>query len=215
MKKCSVCQKVKSYNEFYSQEKRNINGENYTYYRPDCKECAKEKATKRQIENREETIKYKREWYKQNRERQIELMKIWNANNLEFVRQYQSDWQKNNPDKLKVYRRNHRKHGIKKGEWVDCKKYFNNECAYCGLSLEEHFITFKGEVKLGDFHKEHVFHNGKNDLSNCVPSCKSCNVKKHTYSLEEWFCISESFNQERLDKIILWLTEDHKQYISK
>ena len=68
----------------------------------------------------------------------------------------------------------------------ELKKYFNNECAYCGLPLSEHYFTRKGVTKLGDFHKEHVDHEGLNDLSNCVPSCSECNSEKNKKIFEKW-----------------------------
>jgi len=32
-------------------------------------------------------------------------------------------------------KRYHKKHKISNKEWLDCKKYFNYQCAYCGISL--------------------------------------------------------------------------------
>lgn len=128
------------------------------------------------------------------------------------------DWQLNNPDKLKQYHElySNKKHKISTKEWVACKKYFDNECAYCGLPLSEHYFTRLGITKLGDFHKEHVDCNGSDDLGNCVPSCKSCNTSKNTYELEEWYSEDTTrFNQERLDKIHKWLNEDYKLYIQE
>ncbi len=102
-----------------------------------------------------------------------------------------------------------RTHSISNEEWEDCKKYFNYECAYCGLSVKDHYITFNEEERLGDFHKEHVDHEGENDLSNCVPSCKSCNSRKWEHDFNEWYTENnEVYSIERLSKIIKWLEED-------
>jgi hypothetical protein len=125
-------------------------------------------------------------------------------------------WQQDNKDKIKQYQENRKQHGehkITKKEWESCKKYFNNQCAYCGLPLEEHYIFYKGERRLGDFHKEHVDHEGSNDLSNCIPSCKNCNSSKHDIKLENWYTeTNQRFSKERLDKIHKWLNEDYKLY---
>jgi hypothetical protein len=72
---------------------------------------------------------------------------------------------------------------------------------------------FAGELKLTDFHKEHVLHDGANDLSNCIPSCKTCNSSKHTENLEVWYTKDKSiFSKDRLNRIHKWLNEDWKLY---
>jgi len=131
---------------------------------------------------------------------------------------YQKEYQNNNPDKMKKYseKRRHKNHKINKTEWENCKKYFDCKCAYCGLPLSEHYFTRKGVTKLGDFHREHVDHEGNSDLSNCVPSCGSCNDQKWKFTLDEWYNENNpKFSQERLDKVIKWITEDYKQYIEE
>jgi hypothetical protein len=124
-------------------------------------------------------------------------------------------WQQNNPDKIKDYREKHGEHRMSSQEWKDCKEYFNNECAYCGLPVDKHYNRFKGEMRLTDFHKEHVDHQGANDLSNCIPSCKACNSSKHTEKLEDWYSRQAFYNEEKLDKIHNWLNEDYKLYIKE
>ena len=121
------------------------------------------------------------------------------------------EWIKNNPDKLKGYVANHQSHNITKKEWEYCKQYFNYECAYCGLPLSEHYRKYKGERIKSDFHKEHVDHNGTNDLSNCIPSCTSCNSQKWKFELDTFYNESNgNYTQERYDKIKQWLNEDYK-----
>jgi hypothetical protein len=121
------------------------------------------------------------------------------------------EWIKNNPDKLKEYIANHQSHNITKKEWEYCKQYFNYECAYCGLPLSEHYRKYKGERIKSDFHKEHVDHNGTNDLSNCIPSCTSCNSQKWKFELDTFYNESNgNYTQERYDKIKQWLNEDYK-----
>lgn len=69
-----------------------------------------------------------------------------------------------------------------------------------------------GELKNIDLHKEHVDDSGANDLSNCIPSCQSCNSSKHIFDFETWYRKYEHFNEKRLHKIIKWLVEDYKHY---
>jgi hypothetical protein len=129
------------------------------------------------------------------------------------------EWQRNNPEKVKEYskeREQNKKHKINEYEWLLCKEYFNNCCAYCGLPVEQHYYTRKGITKQGDFHKEHVDHLGSNDLSNCVPACKSCNTSKHTATLDEWYNENNpNFTYYRLNKILKWLNEDYQLYLGK
>jgi hypothetical protein len=107
-----------------------------------------------------------------------------------------------------------KKHEITKNEWENCKNYFNYRCAYCGLAIEEHYIIYNGILKLGDFHRDHADDEGRNDLSNCIPACKSCNTSKSNKDLLEWYDVdNDNFNTERLFKINKWLNEDYLKYI--
>lgn len=127
-------------------------------------------------------------------------------------------WIDNNKDKMQKYNqdRQHKNHKINKTEWENCKRYFDYKCAYCGLSLSEHYYTRKGVTKLGDFHKEHVDHEGSSDLSNCIPSCGSCNDQKWKFGIDEWYNENNpNFTEERYTKIFKWLTEDYKQYVEE
>lgn len=54
-------------------------------------------------------------------------------------------------------------------------------------------------------HKEHVDHEGANDLSNCIPACKTCNSHKWEFDMESWYRNYEHFSEERLNKIKEWL----------
>jgi len=174
-------------------------------------------------------IKIAKQWAKDNKERHNELnRKAFKENrwNIKNIRRENSkkrrengkhdEWLLKNPDKMKIYNQNrqHKNHNIRKTEWNNCKEYFNNECAYCGLPLSQHYYTRNGITKLGDFHKEHVDHKGSNNLSNCVPSCGSCNDHKWKFDFEEWYNLeNKKYSQERYDKIIKWLTDDYKLYI--
>jgi hypothetical protein len=126
------------------------------------------------------------------------------------------EWQQNNKDKVKEYgeKRQHKKHNIKKKEWKFCKEYFGFKCAYCNLPIEEHWIKYR-VVKLGDFHKEHVDHFGANDLSNCVPSCKTCNSSKWEFKFEDWYPQQEFYSKENYDKIVKWITVDYKKFVTQ
>jgi len=213
-KKCTKCGELKSLDDFYSQKKKRADGNEYIYYRPDCKECTKNNSIEWQNNNSERYMEKHRKTNQAYRRRNIEFVR-----NIERYRRENGlvdQWREQNKDKLKTYNSQHSKHNITENEWSSCKKYFNNRCAYCGISIDSHYIKFNGEIRNGDFHREHVDYNGSDDLSNCVPSCKVCNSRKNTYSLEEWFEINDrGFTKERLDKVRRWLDDDYKLYIEK
>ncbi|WP_053434793.1 HNH endonuclease [Sporosarcina globispora] len=207
MKLCSDCKLEKSVDDFYSQEKYSKRKGKYIYYQPYCKNCATLRVLK---------------WEDNNRERKNARMKKWSSKpeNIPTLRRNQKnyrmrgkqlEWQRNNKDKLREYnkKREEKIHKITDQEWNACKNYFNNECAYCGMTYTEH----KNQHNQ-DLHREHVEPEGKDDLSNCIPSCKNCNSSKGTKLINEWYNISnKKFSVERLTAINKWLNEDYKKYM--
>ena len=181
---------------------------------PYCKRCNVRKTVKYQRENKERTRKYNKENIKKESVRE---RRHGYVTDRRYSEKYK-EWQLNHPDKIKEYRLNreqNKTHKINSKEWTSCKEYFDNECADCGLPLDKHFNMFAGEIKLTDFHREHVNHSGENDLSNCVPSCKGCNSSKGTHILEEWYIRQKFYSKEKLDKIYKWLNEDYELYIQE
>ncbi len=211
-KTCSICNIDKSIDDFYYYEKTRVNGEKYIYYYPYCKNCAKRKATESNFDKELKNQRTK-EWKK--RPENKEKLKKHRKKRRETGKERK--WRQENKDKIKEYndyREQHKKHNISDEEWLACKEYFDNSCAYCGLHVENHFKKWNDEYRKQDLHKEHVDHNGSNDLSNCVPSCQSCNSSKWEFSLDEWYNEDNpKFEQERLERIHKWLKEDYLRYI--
>lgn len=186
-------------NNFYKNKSNGLDG-----FHPYCKQCTKDKAWKWQKENWDKMlIHFKKENDKpEKRDRVLKAMKERREDG-----RYR-EWQRNNPDKVRVYRlsRMNKKHTISKNEWLQCKLYFDNSCAYCGTTEKEHMLKFNQ-----DLHKEHVDHEGSNGIENCVPSCKKCNSSKSTHSLTDWYSEDNSiFNKDRELKIHKWLNDDVK-----
>lgn len=198
-KLCSVCKEWLPCNDdyFYRNKGNKTDG-----YNPYCTKCTSKKAMQWNKDNPERAkITYKKRDSKP--ERKIKAI-IFNKRRIKNGKL--KEWQIKNPDKLRRYSLQHRDHDISKLEWEKCKSYFNNECAYCGMTEKEHKKLFKQQL-----HKEHVEHDGANDISNCIPACKTCNSSKRTYTLEEWYAEDKSFYQvDRLNKIIKWLENDYK-----
>lgn len=207
MKECSICREVKALDQFYKQVRKN----GYIYYNPECRDCRKKKSSEWQLLNKDKKREYQRKSNK--RPEAIEAQKENNKVQLEkgSTRLYQLK----HPEKVKKYNKNrrHKNHNISAKEWKACKEYFNNTCAYCDLHINEHFRRYGGKLQKIDLHKEHVLHNGENDLSNCIPSCMSCNSQKHDKLLSDWYnSNNDNYTIEKHNKIMQWLNIDFANY---
>lgn len=208
LKYCKKCDKYypRNTDNFYKQ-KQTKDG-----LTPYCKECWKKKS-KEYVENNKGWYQdYQKKWREENKEYKNNLDKEWFQQNKDYRREYMNEWQNENTDKLTQYRIDrefHKKHDITDEEWDECKAFFDYSCAYCGIPMENHFVMYRGKMILGDFHKEHFDHTGANDITNCIPSCKGCNSKKHDKTFEEWYIKdNEVFSEERLHKICKWIFEE-------
>lgn len=200
MKFCNKCKEEKELNEYYFDIKKRANGDEYTYYRTYCKECYKDAANK---------------WKRENPEARAVIQKRSNdlPHRKEIVREMNKiardegryrEWQRVNKNKTKGYRENrvqNKAHDIAECEWEECKDFFDYSCAYCGM--DEYFAK---EIYKQQLHKEHVEHDGVNDITNCVPSCKSCNGSKWELDLNDWYnSDNEIYSEDRYKRIIEWL----------
>jgi hypothetical protein len=201
-------------------------------YSSRCKPCQESYSHNRYMKNRDKEIEKSKEYVKNNRDKHNERNKqAYHSNRWGYkdsVREAQrkrrrngkyNEWLNNTVaginTKIKINQlQKEKKHEIYDIEWSKCKQYFNNQCAYCGLPAEEHYKPYKNELKLYDLHRDHVIHMGKNDLSNCIPSCDSCNTGKHDKTINQWYNINNPiFDRERYLKIYQWLRYDYKKYI--
>lgn len=83
-------------------------------------------------------------------------------------------------------------------QWKNCLIHFDNKCAYCdkehkGMNMEHVVPISKG---------------GNNTKSNIVPACKSCNSRKNTKEVYEWYRNDISYDEQREQKIIEYLKQD-------
>lgn len=215
-KVCKICNEwLPSNKEFFYKNKTNSVDGLHTY----CKKCSNKKSMQWELNNIESTRKRQKEYRETYKERKSELMKKWFSSNKDYYQSYQKRWRQENKDKLKKYnkyRSMNKKHKISEDEWYSCKEYFEHKCAYCGLHIDDHFVTWNDELKKMDLHKEHVDHEGANDLSNCVPACKNCNSQKWEFTLNDWYIIENPcYSKERHEKISLWLEKDYKRFIKE
>lgn len=196
---------------FYKNNTSGVDGLN-----PYCKNCGSQKAIQQwkddPVKHREAHKKYEK----------TEKFKRWMHKNQIDMRDYRKEYWKKNKHKNKQYTENHRKHDIINKEWVACKNFFKDDkgiqvCAYCGLPLENHYRIYADKLQKIDFNKEHVDHEGYNDIRNCVPSCNSCNSTKRTRPIQELFDSGDipEFTQDKYNKIIQWCTDEYKKYIEE
>lgn len=209
-KMCTICNQwfLATEENFYKNNQATENTLDKLH--PYCKECEIKKNRKWAVDNPErKKISGRKYVPKKENQRRV-------SQKRRDTGKYQK-WLKDNPDKLKEYglKRMNKNHKINKREWKACKSYFNNCCAYCGLPIEQHKKKYNGILKNMDLHKEHVNHEGANDLSNCVPACNFCNSSKKTHDMEKWYREQSFFSEEKLIKIYKWLNEDYKLYIEE
>lgn len=208
-KECSVCKRSKKLDNFYKQSKTRSDGTKYEYVNPECKECTSKRAMKWQYDNYDRWKEIVLDRCKKEEVRMAHRA----TSKKRRLEGYQKEYQKNNRDKIREYNTNRRRknHDITEKEWGHCKEYFKYSCAYCGITEQRHLKEYNQQL-----HKEHVHHNGADDLSNCVPSCKSCNSQKWSFPLDEWYSEdNEVFTAERERKIYKWLGIDYQQYIEQ
>ena len=214
-RKCSNCQEwfPETIEYYYMRNKSKPE----RGYQSECKKCSIEKSKTYVENNYEIAYKRKRRWHVEHKIITASYSREYYKNNKEERKEYVKNWIDKNPNKYKEYAKKHRRHDIFTTEWINCKNYFNNSCAYCGLPIEEHFAVRKDIEFNMDLHKEHVDDNGANDLSNCVPACGSCNSIKNIKTIDELFETEfiENFNQDKYNKIMQWVIEDHKKYIEE
>lgn len=185
--------------EFYSRKAFNKEKGDYIYYNPECKECRKEKSINWRLENREAWLESNKRTNKKPEKKSMVKKAMTERRNEGKAR----EWQQNNKDKVKGYQddRKHMIHKISKKEWIICKNFFNNSCAYCELSELEHYKLFNEQLQ-----KDHVDPVGSNKIDNCVPACRRCNPSKSNTVIVDWYNdLNPNFTTKRMDKILYWL----------
>ena len=205
-KRCSKCGEWKLCNNenFYSQQKNGGKDGLNSW----CKVCFRLGAKLYGRAHREEYSIAFKAWHLKNKKYINNWCVEWRKTHHEEKRIYEKEYYLKYPEKFKQYNENHRDHDITKKEWTHCLEAFDYKCAYCGISEEEHLKLYNQVL-----HKDHADCMGANDLSNAIPACRSCNSQKHDNDIEIWFKEQKFFDEEKLEFIMWWLIEGHKNYI--
>lgn len=152
--------------------------------------------------NREKTREKNAQYRAQNPDKRRETVKAWAVANPDKVKKFRRDGMRRayrrNPEKFRIAaqaymrskgtayaswvsnRRRARKlsapgSGVGPDQWSAMCREYDHRCAYCG--------------KLSRLEREHVvplFRGGADDVTNVVPSCRSCNASKGTKLVSEW-----------------------------
>lgn len=91
---------------------------------------------------------------------------------------------------------------------ISALEYFNNECAYCGVSLKGDYASVFIKTK------DHVVPRSRNG-NITVPCCLRCNSLKSDKSLENWYYLQDFYSDKRHQKIIDYITKIKKMHNEK
>ncbi len=191
-KVCTTCNKeLPATPEHFHRDNRVQSG-----LRANCKECCK---------------KQRKLSYAKNRELLIKQAKRWRAKNG-------AEWREENRkllNKRGQERRAKKKrlpHTLTVEQWTNTKKYFNDSCAYCGISEQEHREKYEQVL-----HQEHIIplsKGGGYTKNNIIPSCHRCNASKGDGYLNDWYHTQEYYTNKRENKILEFIESLKEEGVS-
>jgi 5-methylcytosine-specific restriction endonuclease McrA len=142
----------------------------------DCKQCARDRASK-WLRNNPEARK---EYRKQNSAKAVDTTRKWREDNPEAVRANNRRWYEANKGTFRAIE-NRRRARIKGNggsftakEWDDLVKQYGGRCLCCG----------RDDVKLTVDHVAPIINGGSNDIDNIQPLCGTCNSSKGTKTID-------------------------------
>ena len=195
IKVCTKCGKILVANEINFN--KNKNGK--WGLDSKCNECRK----KYRDVHKEYHNEYNKQWYQSHKEDVLEKNKQYREENKEKESERHKKWHKNNPEK--VFNRDARRRlkeesqgrGITKEQWLEMMKFFDWRCAYSGEILSNN-RTIDHIIPLSK--------GGEHEIWNCVPMIRKYNSSKHTRNWINWYNQQNFYSEERLLKIIDWIT---------
>lgn len=175
----------------------------------ECKECKKKRDAERYSDERDSILENKKEYYLKNKKAITERQLNYYYDNQKECKQRERNWRINNPHKRRIISERRRAREcntistLSSDEWLKTKKYFENSCAYCGITEEQHLKKY-GEL----LHHEHfipLMAGGGYQQDNIIPSCRNCNSSKANNSFYEWYPNSKNYDKNKEIKIIQYI----------
>jgi len=184
-------------------------------YSKATKEWRAEWSKKHRAENRDKILEEGKRYYQENKKEVQARHAEWRSKNKEEIRVWHRNNYLRNKDKIKEQHKNYYdenkhkffnanakrnarmknlEHSYTEEQWLRCKDYFDNSCAYCGRKRKlelEHFIP--------------LTKNGEFTVNNIVAACRSCNSSKSSKDFFEWYPTNENFSAKRQQKIMKYL----------
>ena len=161
---------------------------------------------KRYRDNPEEEKRKNKESWKKHREKRIAYSRNRYREEPHKYKGLHDRWLKTEVGRISINKCRQKRRAIKKNllhdftaeQWLACKEYFDNQCAYCGADAplehdldQEHFIASDND--------------GPYTVTNIVPSCRSCNSSKYKFDFFDWYPRYEFYSPEREAKILEYL----------
>ena len=182
---CRTCAKV--YRDSHKQEKNNYPSSNLIYkqiYYQNNKDNINAMKKRRYLTNPKKFNQQSRKSYQINRIERLSQQAIYYMNNRKYFAQKNKIYRNNNIDKI-LLRNRQRKNLLSIFPIIQQSAIDNllatndNQCFYC-----------KVEIKRGiNLHLDHVVplsRGGEHSITNLVPACAFCNLKKGTKTAEEF-----------------------------
>lgn len=166
------------------------------------------------LKNKEKISERNKQYYLDHKNERLEYLNNWQKENNEKVTAYKEKYKQTHKSEisekskeycsrpevkeninfhshLKRSRQANLPSTLTRKEWKDCKKYFDNKCAYCGEAkplAKDHFIP--------------VVKNGGYEKRNIIPACKNCNSSKNKADFYDWYPKHASYSRERYIKVL-------------
>lgn len=211
LKRCGHCQEIKPLSAF-SKSRCSPTGR-----RSWCKLCIKAG----RVTHQRRRAEYDHRYYREHRKESAERVREYRKTHPKAVRQCQEQYRQSHRQQIAAYQfkysqteggrakrrevRNRRRARIvglastlTEAEWQKALAWFDNRCAYCGIS----------DVSLQQDHLAPLSAGGAYIARNIIPACKLCNRSKSNTPLDEWVdgCGRAFVRAGALEKIKAYVT---------
>jgi len=175
----------------YAKNSEKITAYNRARYQADIerrRDIGREQSKEWRRKNSDEYRERHRAWYYANHERVKANKRSHRARNVEKARKSAREWVRAHPErwvgdqaKRRARLRDGASCGVTVKEWGSILEAFDHRCAYCLAS----------GVKLTRDHVEPLARGGRDEPSNVVPACGSCNSRKGNRTLLRFLVLSQ------------------------